>query len=201
MIYLNSHYTGSPLNQGLLDAVDNGRVSRLLRFGEPPSIPSWDGWRHPKEGEVLRLYDILETESSRQPSRPGNTPDHLRGFRAPSWLLVGQSGMVEFLTHRPQAVVEQYAMDNAFMPPDYDELNTTNAVPPCGNPLGESATTDEGTTANADITLTLEASTEGHTTPDMPIDITVTGGEVPHPEGAAMDIVDEGDPARVDPRE
>jgi hypothetical protein len=176
VIYLNSHYTGTPLNQGLLDAIDNERISRLLRFGTPPAITDWSGWRHPIDAEVLRLYDIMEVESTRLQNRTGDTPDHLQGFNAPSWLLVGQNGMVEYLTNRPQSVAERYATDNPFIPPDYTELNTITIAPSSGNPPGDMATTDVDMPVNAEQETTLEKiAGEGTTSGDVTMDADTPG--------------------------
>ena len=47
---------------------------------------------------------------------------------SPAWLLAGQTGVVEYLTNRPQSAAQQYALDHPFVPPYYAELD--NAPPP-----------------------------------------------------------------------
>jgi hypothetical protein len=62
VIILNGLHTGSPIHQGLFDAIDNERLACLHIYGEPPAITLWDGWRHPSESEVAKLHDILAAE-------------------------------------------------------------------------------------------------------------------------------------------
>ena len=161
---LNAHFTGSPINRGLLDPVDNERIARVRRYGIPRSMTNWDGWRHPSFEEVQTIHDIMSAEDERTPERErNNAPDHRRGFESPAWLLVGQNGMVEFLTHRPRAEVERYARDHPIALPSYSELgDPLVAAPPSGgNPLGEMATVDVVMDANADNPQPLEAIASG----------------------------------------
>ncbi len=79
---------------------------------------------------------------------------HRRGMDAPSWLLAGQDGIVEFLTHCPRRAAETYASTHTVNLPAYMEL----ASPPAsiavaslsGNPLAEPASMDAEMSANVD---------------------------------------------------
>jgi hypothetical protein len=62
VITLNRTYTGSIIDQGLLDPLDSERLARLHIYGEPAAIPEWDGWRNPTIDEVQELHDIMDQE-------------------------------------------------------------------------------------------------------------------------------------------
>jgi hypothetical protein len=55
-------------------------------------------------------------------------PEHCRGFDAPAWLLVGQTGMVEYLTQRPQAAVSSYDQNHPVALPFLAELDPLAAI-------------------------------------------------------------------------
>jgi hypothetical protein len=162
VLALNHLYSGAPLTRGLLDPADNERLVRLHIYGEPPAIAAWDGWRHPSHDEVQTLHDIMDQEDHRAQQRVSrDAPIRARGFEAPGWLLVGQSGVVEYLTHRPQGTASQYTVDHPVALPYFAELDTAVGVnapvnpdatmaPPSGNPLAGLATTDVDMAANAD---------------------------------------------------
>ena len=71
LIALNRYYDGSPINQGLLDDIDNECITRLQQYGMPAEIRAWSRWRHPSEREIHQLHVILtsEAESSRRSAR------------------------------------------------------------------------------------------------------------------------------------
>jgi hypothetical protein len=103
VVGLNGLYNGSPINQGLLDTLDNERLARLHIYGEPHAISDWDRWHHPTLNEVRILHDITDQEDLRNVGRdPRDVLGHLRGLESPAWLLAGQMGVVEYLTGRPQ---------------------------------------------------------------------------------------------------
>ncbi len=54
--FIKVHYSGSVIQQDLLDLVDNERLARLHAYGVPAPIVVWDGWRHPSEAEVAHLH-------------------------------------------------------------------------------------------------------------------------------------------------
>ena len=172
VIYLNSHYSGSPLNQGTLDPIDNEHIARVLRFGIPPAIAGWDGWRHPTEAEVLRLHDIMDVETPRPTRQGGDASDRQQGLRASSWLLVGQDGVVEYLTHRPQSIAEEYHNNHSFLPPDYDKLNAppnmSLTLPPSSNLLGGSSVTTINAPANTGTHISSSATTSTGLAVDQP---------------------------------
>jgi hypothetical protein len=57
--FLEVHYSGLIIHQGLLEPVDNERLARLRAYGTPAPIAAWDGWRHPSETEVTNLHHIM----------------------------------------------------------------------------------------------------------------------------------------------
>jgi len=157
IISLNHMYTGSTLVRSTIDPLDNERLARLHIYGEPPAITEWDGWRHPTTEEVQTLRDIVDQEDNRPPRRaPRDAPARVGNTTATAWLLVGQTSMVEYLTHRPQVTASQYAAGHPTSLPFYTELDsaTSSAVAralPSGNLLGGPATTDVVMAINADI--------------------------------------------------
>jgi hypothetical protein len=183
VLMMYSLYSGSPMQRGLLDDIDNEQLAQLHIYGEPPAIPSWDGWRHPDNSEVQELHDIVAAEESNATWRP-------EGFNSPNWLLIGQEGTVEYLVHRPQAIASQYTNDHPASLPFYAELDVipsataaTVTAPTGGNPLVEPATMDVDMATNADgvhlsdaaatsavalTSLSLEASAPTDTSGDPP---------------------------------
>ena len=163
ILALNHLYSGAPLTRSLLDPTDNERLARLHIYGEPPAIAEWDGWRHPTRDEVQTLHDIMDLEDYRLSQRvPSDAPTQVRVNETPNWLLVGQTGVVEYLTSRPQAMASQYTITNPVTLPYYVELDTPTSpaipppldatmAPPSGNPPVDTATTDVSMAVNTDI--------------------------------------------------
>ena len=109
--FIEVHYSGSVIQQDLLDSVDNERLARLHAYRIPAPIAAWDGWRHPSEAEVAHLHQIMDSEKTRaaaQTTRAAHKTTHRRGMDAPSWLLAGQDGIVEFLPPHPCKATEMY---------------------------------------------------------------------------------------------
>jgi len=79
---------------------------------------------------------------------------HRQGMDSPSWLLVGQDGIVEFLTHRPRQIAETYALSHPVDLHSYSELESPPvpiaAASLSGNPLAEPASMDAVMSANAE---------------------------------------------------
>ena len=71
---------------------------------------------------------LEDSRASHQGMR--DAPNHRRGLDAPAWLLVGQTGTVEYLAHRPQASASDYAHSHPVALPFYAELDVaaTNVV-------------------------------------------------------------------------
>ena len=196
VIFLNGHYSGSVIHQTLLDVVDNERLTRLRAYGVPPPIPAWDGWRHPSEGEVTHLHQVMEVEESRSARSNSernriNVPVHRQGLDAPAWLLVGQDGLVEYLTHRPRQTAEEYASNHPIDLPVYAEL--TQLPPPSapslsGNPLAEPASID------ADMGTVEDTEAPPNLSRD-PIMIASANADAPHVLDAPLDDAHEAQPA------
>ena len=105
---------------------------------------------------MAHLHQIMEHEETRaaaQTTRVTHEAAHRRGMDAPSWLLAGQDGIVEYLTHRPRQAAEVYMSTHAVDLPIYMEL----ASPPVpiaaaslsGNLLAEPVSMDAEMSANA----------------------------------------------------
>jgi hypothetical protein len=112
--------------------------------------------------------DQEDNRLSRQTAR--DVPEQYRRFNLPGWLLVGQFGIVEYLTNRPQAVATQYTVDHPIALPYYAKLDNASGVlatglppstaaPYSGNPLLGSAPIDVDMTANADTVLSSDVQT------------------------------------------
>jgi hypothetical protein len=178
VIALNNYYTGAPLVQGALDSIDNERIARLHLYGEPPAIPAWDGLRNPTPEEVQGLHDIMNQEDLRYMRRTTrDAAEAPRGLASPAWLLAGQTGVVEYLLHRPQGTATQYALTHPFIPPRFAELDNAGAptadtpmAPTGGNPPEGPATMDVDVAANADIVTSSDNVSGGPvTTLDPPV--------------------------------
>jgi hypothetical protein len=151
VLILNGLYSGSPLQRGLLDPIDNERLARLHIYGEPAPIPTWGGWRYPDNAEVQELHDIMAAEEDQTVRHPVQGPSYH------PWLIISQNGAVEYLTHRSQASASQYVADHPVSLPYYAELEatsstvaTTATAPSDGNPSVEPATMDVDTAVNTD---------------------------------------------------
>jgi hypothetical protein len=157
VIALNNMYMGSTLVRSIIDPHDNERLARLRTYGVPPAITEWNGWHHPTPEEVHTLHAIEVCESTRPSCRgPRDASAPTRDLTTTAWLLVGRTGVVEYLTHRPQDAASQYAASHPIPLPSYTELDgaASSAVaraPPSGNPLGRPATVDVVMAANVDV--------------------------------------------------
>ena len=142
-IFLNSHYAGSSIHQGLLDAIDHERLARLHMFGTPNPIPSWDGWRHPSDIEISHshYFRASEDDTRRRKRQSGSgAPSTQRAVTSSSrWLTVGTSGVSEYLAQRPRQVAEDYAASHPLV---------LMAPPQTSAPSGEPAILGEGAPTN-----------------------------------------------------
>ena len=153
IIFMNAHYNGAPIHRELFDFIDNERIARIQRYGIPAAITAWGGWRNPGGDEVEVVHAHMHQDDARPPTRGRrDDPEPRRGFTAPNWLLIGQDGMVEYLTHRPQSAARDYAATHTIELPSYAELDTQPLAGPSssGNPLSEPATSDVAMSANVD---------------------------------------------------
>jgi hypothetical protein len=71
---------------------------------------------------VQELHDIMAAEEDQIGRRPIEGPSYH------PWLIIGQNGSVEYLTHRPQASASQYAADHPVSLPYYAELEATSST-------------------------------------------------------------------------
>ncbi|KAG6899279.1 hypothetical protein C0995_006424 [Termitomyces sp. Mi166 len=49
MVYLEQQFHNPTMSLDIFHEIDNKRHQRLLRYGTPPAIPQWDGWREISE--------------------------------------------------------------------------------------------------------------------------------------------------------
>jgi hypothetical protein len=113
---------------------------------------------------VAKLHNILTAEDHR-PHQRDNELAHFRGFDSPAWLLVGQSGVVEYLMHWPQDAASQYMLEHPPSLPYYAKLDDARretsvtitrdtadmaADSTSSNPLVETNPVDVVMTANVD---------------------------------------------------
>jgi hypothetical protein len=137
-----------------MDEVDNERLARLHRFGVPPPIAEWDGWMCPTIDEVRQLQSLMAQEEARDRDRPQPEASTIRrGFDAPNWLLVGQHGMVEYLSRRPQLDATQYARQHPVIIPHYAELDAAPATTSAAD--DNSLASLIATSASAPVDLTM----------------------------------------------
>ena len=153
---INAHYTGGTMARALLEEVDHERLARIRAYGVPPPIEAWDGWRHPSAGDVTRLHLIMENEELRPPQRNREAPSYRRGFEAPAWVRVGESGLPHYLTDRSENDAQEYARDHPSDLPEYSELTLTQPVADANPPPLEDH--DMDTTANADTIPSIEGA-------------------------------------------
>ena len=174
------HYGDGWIDGDLLDAVKNERIARLWRYGEPRVIVAWNGWRSPTSEEVWLLHATMAEEALRSAERGNVQP--CMGLSASRWLLAGKTGLVEYLTQRPQLAAEAYLLTHSIEIPSYTELEAgmLATLTNDGNPPAGPTTSDETSAANAadgesmdatvDATANRPAMTRPVATPDVQMD-------------------------------
>ncbi len=171
--FLEVHYSGAVIHQGLLEPIDNERLARLRAYGTPAPITAWDGWRHPSEVEVTHIHQIMNREETRAAAQNTSNAAHQRGMGSPSWLLVGQDGVTEFLTHRPRQVAEAYASSHPVELHSYSELESPPtpiaAASLSGNPRAEPASMDAVMSTNVEPAPPMTEQGGDHTMEDPAI--------------------------------
>ncbi|KAG6891278.1 hypothetical protein C0995_008530, partial [Termitomyces sp. Mi166 len=55
MVYLEQQFHNPTMSLDIFHEIDNERHQRLLRYGTPPAIPQWDGWREISKDDHYRL--------------------------------------------------------------------------------------------------------------------------------------------------
>ncbi|KAG6881577.1 hypothetical protein C0995_001450 [Termitomyces sp. Mi166 len=55
MVYLEQQFHNPTMSLDIFHEIDDERHQRLLRYGTPPTIPQWDGWREISEDDHYRL--------------------------------------------------------------------------------------------------------------------------------------------------
>jgi len=132
LAYLEAHHSGNPLYQAMLDETDNERLTWLQRYGIPPAITAWDGWRHPSERDIACLHLIMEVAEDRPlaPCNRNNAPGYRQGLEAPAWLVTGHDGICLHLSSRPEGIAQAYAAQHPVVLPQ-----TAGAMlPPSSHP-------------------------------------------------------------------
>ena len=104
--------------------------------------------RHPSAGDVTRLHLIMENEELRPPQRNNEAPNYRRGFKAPAWVRVGESGLPHYLTDRSENDAQEYARDHPLVLPEYSELTPAQPMADANPPPLEDHVVH--TTANTD---------------------------------------------------
>ncbi|KAF5379172.1 hypothetical protein D9615_006027 [Tricholomella constricta] len=121
--YLDAHYTGTTIDRTLYDNVDDDRLVRLCRYGIPPAIPQWDGWRQPTRDDIARLHVLLDCEKER-----GLDTAHARGLHPVGYDITS----MKFITGRDREATVLYDGDLVF-----NDTTDPSAPPPMveGPPL------------------------------------------------------------------
>ncbi|KAG6858098.1 hypothetical protein C0995_002646, partial [Termitomyces sp. Mi166 len=55
VVYLEQQFHNPMMSLDIFRKIDDKRHQRLLRYGTPPAIPQWDGWREISEDDHYRL--------------------------------------------------------------------------------------------------------------------------------------------------
>jgi len=103
----------------MLDETNNEQLARLQRYGIPPAITAWDGWRHPSERDIAHLHLIMEVAEDRPlaPHNRDNVPDYCQGLEAPAWLVTGHDGIRLHLSSQPEGIAQAYAAQHPMVLP------------------------------------------------------------------------------------
>ncbi|KAG6807468.1 hypothetical protein H0H92_007352 [Tricholoma furcatifolium] len=64
VVYMDYHYSASDVMRDSYVEVDRERHHRLDYYGEPPSIPAWDGWFDPSALDRERFRVLYEIQAS-----------------------------------------------------------------------------------------------------------------------------------------
>jgi len=101
----------------MLDETDNERLTRLQRYGIPPAITAWDGWRHPLERDIAHLHLKVADDHPLAPCNRNNVPDYRQGLEAPAWLVTGHDGIRLHLSSRSEGIAQAYAAQHPVVLP------------------------------------------------------------------------------------
>ncbi|KAH9474192.1 hypothetical protein JR316_0013507 [Psilocybe cubensis] len=96
--YLNARISRPIPNNHHLAVYDDERLARIDRFGVPPAIPEWDGWRQPSEDDRLRLYVLMSLDEKAKPK--------CQGFQHYTWIRIGDPAFQRFLKFRDQNIID-----------------------------------------------------------------------------------------------
>ncbi|KAF8059516.1 hypothetical protein FPV67DRAFT_1675087 [Lyophyllum atratum] len=92
--YIDHYWTMAGPHRDLLRTVDNDRISRLDRWGVPPSLPQWDGWYHPTTDDITRIQTLMHVELHH---------DSVDCLASSEWMLVGEDPHFRELRSRRRA--------------------------------------------------------------------------------------------------
>ncbi|PPQ91343.1 hypothetical protein CVT25_003734 [Psilocybe cyanescens] len=136
--YMNQKYSGSNIDDALLADMDDERLRRLDKFGKPPSIPAWGGWRYATDDDRMRLMLLMEREEA--------MPKPHFSLRHPAWRLAGQQLTSRYLNHRPQSSIDEYRARVALPPTlthPVEPANAAQIIEPDGESLGDNTPTGQ----------------------------------------------------------
>ena len=149
-----NHMATSPMSAPSIAECDNERHARIQAYGVPPSIPEWDGWRHPTE-EDMGIIRAQHAQRS-QKSRPGYDPRLEDG-----WTRVGESGLFTHLSSRKEYEVQRFRDTHPVDLPSFPALDTpapqTNQDAPTSRNVPEDALTSSAGAGP----MVVEETTEG----------------------------------------
>jgi hypothetical protein len=165
--FLNHQYPGSSYI-AFFDEIDNERLERISMYGVPPSIPEWDGWRHPTDEDMTRIRQLNANRASRE--APGFDHRMERG-----WTRVGEDGIFQYLRERGETSATLYRSLHPIRLPSYPTLESTMLQPgPADTNMSALGTTDTNMSVGDHTPMEVEASanTETSTAPllDAPRD-------------------------------
>jgi hypothetical protein len=116
--YLNTQYKNSQASFAL-DEIDNERLERLHAYETPPAISAWDGWYHPQPEELLWVRLLIVGQEAREARREIRYDHRLEE----GWTLVGETGIFQYLRHRPENVSVEYRTTHPVVLPKFEALD------------------------------------------------------------------------------
>ena len=84
--FLNGHYGDGWIDGDLMDSIDNERIARLRRYGEPRAIMAWGGWQHSTSEEVQALHATMVEEALRSRTATYGAECTWVAISGPEWI-------------------------------------------------------------------------------------------------------------------